>query len=357
MYGDSQNNNSINDQNNNSVNDQNNTYNNQYQNNNLNNDQNNNYNNQYQNNNTYNNQNYNSQNQNSNPYNNQNNNYNHQNTNYNNQVPPQQINFQQGYTFGNQMNQQAASPGMNYNFQPPFQKKAPVLGTLSIILAFITFIVSVYQPVVGIAFSVLIIVLCIVAFVRKEKLIAMPIIGIILGTLLLAFSFLVVLADVLDYEDEASTQEEQFKGQDVFSGRILIMGDGSALYLFNDGTYTWYQEDTVKDDNFYSGTFKVYNADAARDYMVNDLEEYEIDGEELDDYFQRNIGDTFYVQENLYCLAMDCNYRLVGGVETTAEEDIIPYCGFSDGESYDMTNLYTGNNIVVNETRKINDEN
>lgn len=136
------------------------------------------------------------------------------------------------------------------------------------------------------------------------------------------------------------------EAQDVLSNRLFQMNDDSALYLYNDGTYLWYQNDAVKDDNYFSGTFEVYSADAAEDYLENDLSEYGITKEKLHDYYQRNSEDKFFEKENLCCLVMKCNLRYINGEEID-DGSTIPYFGFSDGKNYDLANMNTGNYLKI----------
>lgn len=77
------------------------------------------------------------------------------------------------------------------------------------------------------------------------------------------------------------------------------------------------------------------------------MKEYGIHNEELLELYQRNSDDELYVKENLYCLTMSCNYRLVDGEESTVKETMIPYFGFSNGEDYDLANMTTGNYLRV----------
>lgn len=232
---------------------------------------------------------------------------------------------------------------VNNNEPQPIQRKPPILGIISIILVFIAFFVSVFIPVIGIVLCILIIIFDIIALVRKEKAILLPIIGIILGVFVFMFSGILALIDWPNQMDTLQYVEDK----DVFSGRILTMSDGSALYLQMDGTYSWYQDDSVQDDNYYAGSYKVYNANAAEYYIVNDLSKYGIEEDELDEFFKINSDDKYYTKDNLYCVAINCNYRLVDGEENTNEDSLTPYYGFSDGTIYDMVNMNTGNYLTI----------
>ncbi len=143
---------------------------------------------------------------------------------------------------------------------------------------------------------------------------------------------------------------------DIFSDRVYHMNDDSALYLYDDGTYYWYQNNEVKNDNYYTGTFKVYNAGAAEDHIVNDLSEYGIEKEELQEIYQRNSESKLYAKENFYCLVMNCNLRFVDGEENTDGVTETPYFGFSDGKDYDLANMNTGNYLQINDIEPIEGE-
>lgn len=90
-----------------------------------------------------------------------------------------------------------------------------------------------------------------------------------------------------------------------------------------------------------------YERKEAEDYIINDLSEYGIEQDELNEFYQRNSNDGFYSKENLFCIAMDCDYRLVDGEESTEGPSMTPYYGFSDGTSYDLANMNTGNYLTV----------
>jgi hypothetical protein len=116
-----------------------------------------------------------------------------------------------------------------------------------------------------------------------------------------------------------------------------------------------YQNDSVRDDNYYEGTYEIYNGTSAENYIVNDLSEYGIEQDELDEYYTRNQGDSFYKIENLFCMKMSVEYTIVDGEEWENGRETF-YYGFADGTSYDMANLSTGNYLSVMDVIKIEEE-
>lgn len=128
----------------------------------------------------------------------------------------------------------------------------------------------------------------------------------------------------------------------AFSGHTFQASDGSVIYFKEDGTYFWYQSDDNHDDNYYSGSYSEYYKHSARDYIVNDLWEYAVTQEELDDYFERNEGDTFYNEENFCCLVLH-NYVLIVNGESLLDYPYDSnYIGFYSNGIFDAANMDSG---------------
>lgn len=141
--------------------------------------------------------------------------------------------------------------------------------------------------------------------------------------------------------------------KDVFTGRKLVMSDGSGLYFYKDGTYEWYQVDEDKTDNYFRGTFELYNAKEAEEHIVNNLSEYSYSQEELNDYHERNSANALYSKENLYCIIINMNYSMIQGIESDNLTDSIPYMGYSDGTEYDLANMATANYLTITDAEDI----
>lgn len=239
-----------------------------------------------------------------------------------------------------EQNQGENTSNINYNMAEVPIKNNPVFSSLSLVIAFFTFFFVVLKPVVGLVFCALILVLNIVSLVRKERFMALSIIGLVLTVIFFVLGNLMILVDLDDNKS------------DIFAERKFTMGDESSLYLNGDGTYIWYQDDTNKEDNYYSGTYKVYQGKEAEEYMNSQYKENDYESDELvinrfDEFYDRNRDNPFYSRKNFYYLVMYCDYRLVNGEVVSEDEETIPYFGFADGEKYDLANTLTGNYMSI----------
>ncbi len=147
------------------------------------------------------------------------------------------------------------------------------------------------------------------------------------------------LAVVSDFEDEF---DAALSDNSIFSGKSFQLEDGSVIYFEENGTFHWYQSDDNHNDNYYSGTYSQYNASDAVDYIVNDLPEYGVTQEELDDYFERNMDDSFYSTENFCCLVLHNDELVIEGEGTLEEPYDTHYMGFYADGYYDAANMSTG---------------
>lgn len=129
---------------------------------------------------------------------------------------------------------------------------------------------------------------------------------------------------------------------DEFAGEKYQASDGSVIYFEEDGGFIWYQDDSNHTDNYYSGTFDVYLAGEAEDYIVNELNEYGVTREELSDYYERNAENGFYSEENFCCLVLHTEALITGGENQADEPYDKNYMGFYSDGYYDAANMSSG---------------
>lgn len=146
-------------------------------------------------------------------------------------------------------------------------------------------------------------------------------------------------------ENETVKSEEETvnKGMEEFAGKKFSGGDGSVICFKEDESFAWYQSEDCQDDNYYSGTYEIYLAEDAVDYIVNDLPEYGITREELDNYFALNQEDDFYKMENYCCMVLHNDVIKIDGEVMNLEANTSYYMGFYADGYYDAANMQTGN--------------
>lgn len=144
-----------------------------------------------------------------------------------------------------------------------------------------------------------------------------------------------------DWDD--NKKDGKTAGIEVFAGNQYECGDGSVIYFEEDGTYIWYQSDEVHDDNYYYGTYDLYFSEVALDYVTNDLAQFGVTEEELDEYFDMNGNNDFYQLSNFCCLVLHNEGTIIEGENITRTSADSYYMGFYADGYYDAANMSTGN--------------
>lgn len=129
---------------------------------------------------------------------------------------------------------------------------------------------------------------------------------------------------------------------DEFAGKSYQASDGSVIYFEEDGGFIWYQDDSNHSDNYYSGTFNVYLAGKAEDYIVNELSDYGVTREELASYYERNAESEFFAKEHFCCLVLHTQELMIGGENQADEPYDKNYMGFYSDGYYDAANMASG---------------
>lgn len=150
-----------------------------------------------------------------------------------------------------------------------------------------------------------------------------------------------------DYDDDTyDDDDDDYDDTDVtvntFAGYSYVCGDGSVCYFEEDGTFIWYQSDDNHDDNYYEGTYDVYYGEDAIEFVTEDLAEYSVTEDELDDYFDRNSDSEFYQESNFCSLVLHNDILFTGGEEQDLGKDTY-YMGFFADGYYDAVNMITTN--------------
>lgn len=148
-----------------------------------------------------------------------------------------------------------------------------------------------------------------------------------------------------DYYDwDAYDDYSTFSG-DHFWGTNYTCDDGSTIYFFSDGTFSWYLDAEDWSDNVSSGTYTVVFGDDARELLTTDLAEYGVTAEELDDFHARNAGSDLYNEENLTVLILNTDHVLIDG-EYNTDSYTTYYYGYSNEDGFDGANMDTANYVT-----------
>lgn len=119
---------------------------------------------------------------------------------------------------------------------------------------------------------------------------------------------------------------------------------GSYLVCEEDGTYNYYKTSEDLTNNYYEGTYEFYMGEEAVTYVTEDLSQYSVTRQELEELFMRNED---YDASNFVCLVLNHNTRIMDGENTLEEPTTAPHYGFlleNEGTLYlDVANMNTGN--------------
>ena len=140
-----------------------------------------------------------------------------------------------------------------------------------------------------------------------------------------------------DYYNPEEKNQESFD----LKGYSWIGDDNSVLYLNNDQSYTWYQDDKVHTDNYYVGNYEFYTGIDAVNYIATNLNEYRITVEEQ----QEVIQNSYYTIVDYYVIILDCTKTKINGVEQIPSNNKIYYYGFYDEprQYLSLVNIATNN--------------
>lgn len=251
--------------------------------------------------------------------------------------------------FGQQTSQYGYVPGQSKQAGTPqehygFAIAALVLGILSMTLCVAA---GSLLGVLGITFGS-------VSCARREGKrrlavigIVTSVIGIFLGVVCAFVMFQMVRTETAELFVVSSVTVEPEEGQEQtaqapLAGQHLRAEDGSVIYFAEDGSFQWYRDDADHSNYYYTGTYEVYQGDTASSYVVNDLSEYGVTQEELEDYFARNGESSVYAPEYFTCLILHNEACMIDGKNEIVEAYATNYMGFLKEGYYDAVNMASG---------------
>lgn len=125
----------------------------------------------------------------------------------------------------------------------------------------------------------------------------------------------------------------------------IAQNDGSWWSFSVDGTFGWYQDKNVQDDNYYSGTYEAYRGQAGLDFLAESLTEFEHTKEAAEQLINDNGKlDDDYKLDNFVCFSCNNQSFMMNGQEQLDGDWQTAYYGFLVEEDSQLIilNLRTG---------------
>ena len=175
-------------------------------------------------------------------------------------------------------------------------------------------------------------------------------IGIVVAVLVLIFVIGRVLfrgpADTKPVDGNTPAATQQLPAGDPVSGYVWTARDGSELHLAADGTFVWYLDPAVHEDNYIQGTYQVFFDEDARAAITGNLSAYGITSDEIDDV----LSDDLYYQRGearLICLVLNNDVVIMDGAQASGINPVSPtvgtYVSHDGSEALDLLNMETAN--------------
>ena len=129
------------------------------------------------------------------------------------------------------------------------------------------------------------------------------------------------------------------------SHKWLESHSSSYLVPESDGTFKYYKDKNVTDNNYYSGHYKLYTGADALNYICNDEEmaKYGVTQNEVNSMIERSSD---YSLDNFVCLVLINEECIIDGKNTLENNTVSPYFGFyivdSETSYLDIANMNKG---------------
>lgn len=130
--------------------------------------------------------------------------------------------------------------------------------------------------------------------------------------------------------------------KDILSGTSWLSSNDESQWVFHeDHSFYWYRTKGVTDDNYFSGTYEFHIGQDAMDYLTNELSEYGVTEDEMQEVISRTEA---YTIDNFVCFSTTNQSVLLNGEEQLTEDKVTSYFGFllQDGNYLDIANMITG---------------
>ena len=230
--------------------------------------------------------------------------------------------------------QTAYAGGYTSNYKP-----TNVLCIIGFIISMVSIFCCGMTAVAGLALSIIGLIL---ASKHGEKGKGLAIAGIVVSALLTAFFAYAILNGNFKYSfkifNRIDTPEEI--EEYVTDNTWIDIQEDTCLEFVSSKKFKYYRDFEELDDYYYEGKYELYIGDEALDYIVNDLSEYGLTEEEIQDLADRN---KHYKMANLVVLVLHNEKRYVDGKNDLTDTVVTPYIGFfctnNKEHALDLTNL------------------
>lgn len=203
-------------------------------------------------------------------------------------------------------------------------------------------------------------------------------IGVVLGIISIALTIGIIILIFLSFtnivvnkekiinnfkiEDKIDDYIDKYKDKfnDIYENDILnpeIKGyswqadDNSIIYLNEDNTYIWYEKEN-DENNYYQGTFKIFNGKTAVDYIDEIIEKYHLDEKVIEEPKEKDEDSL----KNYYVITLTCTKEKRDGKENNEINTSVYYYGYYDKtkEKLNFIDITTKKNINFTRKNKIN---
>jgi len=174
------------------------------------------------------------------------------------------------------------------------------------------------------------------------------------NTIMTVLAFTILLGGMyFNYTDNSDNEidtNEVIIESDII-GYKWKASDESVLYLYEDNTFKWYKNDDDHSDNYYSGTYTLYNGTRAIMYVADDLEKYGVTYSEQYRLIESNDSSL----DNYYNLNLYNEECIINGVNELSETLFVPRLGFylEDSKVLDLVNMNSANYNTFTRKEKI----
>lgn len=263
-------------------------------------------------------------------------------------IPVQTNSYNPVYSAIPQENPSSSFGGSPIPIQPAYSggayaspyKSTNVLCIIGFVVSLASILCCGFPAVIGLILSIIGLVF---AVKNGEKGKGLAIAGIIVSAILTLFVIFVIASGNFHYSirlfpNKIDTPEEI---EEYVQDNIWIdIDEDTCLEFVSSKKFKYYRDFEETDDYYYEGTYELYIGKEAIEYLEDDLSQYGITEEDVEELAG---GSKYYKVENLVVLVLHSEKRYVEGKNDLDETVVTPYIGFfatnDNQHALDMTNL------------------
>ena len=149
-----------------------------------------------------------------------------------------------------------------------------------------------------------------------------------------------------DFFDDIG-DKEQIKGYSYLENNSQQQ---ASLYLNTDETYIWYESDNNHEDNYYKGTYTIYNSKEAETIIKENLKEFGLAEDIQEELFENKEGDG-------YLIILKCNTKKIKNEEQNNINKTDYYFATynKEKETLELTNILTKEKTSFKRNKKLTD--